>query len=143
MLLRIAILLTIAFSLHAKCRAGIDCFPEDSEVPAPRLPAPPDLTPKWMSPYRMAQFAMVGAAAADIASSWGCAEANPILRSSDGRFRAQGLAIKAGFTAGSLVATHLLKKKFPKFERPLTFMMGGTSTFLYTTAFRNHSKPCY
>jgi hypothetical protein len=138
MLLRIAILLTIAFSLHAKCRAGVDCFSGDSA-----LPAPPDFTPKWMSPYRMAQFAMVGAAAADIASSWGCAEANPILRSSDGRFRAQGLAIKAGFTAGSLVATHLLKKKFPKFERPLTFMMGGTSTFLYATAFRNHSQPCY
>lgn len=143
MLLRIAILLTIAFSLHAKCKAGIDCFSEDSGMASSRLAAPPDFTPKWMSPYRMAQFALVGAAAADIASSWGCAEANPILRSADGRFGGRGFALKAGFTAGSLVATHLLKKKFPKLERPLTFMMGGSSTFLYTTAFRNHSQPCY
>lgn len=105
--------------------------------------APVYTPPKWTSPYRIAQFALVGAAAADIASSWGCAEANPLLRSGDGRFRAQGSVIKVGLTAGSLVAGHYLRKRFPKLEKPLAIAMGTTSAFLYTTAFRNHSQACY
>jgi hypothetical protein len=164
--LRIAMLVVAAIiTVQAKCKPtfeSLHCAPSVAaadeavaEVPAsitntavtelrrtnssPVLEAPP----KWMSPYRMAQFAMIGAAASDISSSWGCAEANPILRSADGRFRAQGFAIKAGVTAGGLIATHLLRKKFPKLEKPLTFMMGSTSTFLYATAFRNHSMPCH
>jgi len=170
MLFRIAVLLVAAISVQAKCKPTFeslnctasvtaDAAADDDEVAAEatssitttaastelrRITSSPKLEvpPKWISPYRMAQFAMIGAAAADISSSWGCAEANPILRSADGRFRGQGFAIKAGVTAGGLIATHLLRKKFPKLEKPLTFMIGSTSTFLYATAFRNHSLPC-
>ena len=53
----------------------------------------------------------------------------------------RGLAIKAGFTAGGLVAAHLLKRRFPKLERPLTVAFGATSGFLMKTAVHNYSLP--
>lgn len=97
---------------------------------------------RWLTPYRISQIAIVGAMTADIASSWGCAEANPLLRSADGRFYAKGTAIKVGVTSAGLLMTHLLKRKFPKLEKPLTFMLGSSSGFLYYTAIRNTTMPC-
>lgn len=98
---------------------------------------------RWLTPYRASQLALVGAMTADIGSSWGCAEANPILRSADGRFYGRGTAIKVGVTSTGLLLTHLLKRKFPKLEKPLTFMLGSSSGFLYYTAIRNTTMPCY
>ncbi|MBS1831828.1 MAG: hypothetical protein JST65_03900 [Acidobacteria bacterium] len=98
---------------------------------------------RWLTPYRASQITLIGGMTADIASSWGCAEANPMLRSADGRFYMKGTLIKVGGTSAGLVLTHLLKRKFPKLEKPLAFLLGGSSSVLYYTAIRNHSMPCY
>ncbi|MGA7411189.1 MAG: hypothetical protein WBW33_11930 [Bryobacteraceae bacterium] len=62
--------------------------------------------------------ALLGGTAMDAASSWGKAEANPILRSANGTFGLQGLMIK-GALAGAVLAPEILmrnneeaKKKF-------------------------------
>lgn len=54
--------------------------------------------------YRWSVGALIGANAADIASSWGKREGNPALRNSDGRFGWSGVAIKSGITGGVLLA---------------------------------------
>jgi len=53
--------------------------------------------------HRISQVAVVVAASSDAASSWGMREANPILRSHDGRFRTRGVVLKFGFTGAWLV----------------------------------------
>lgn len=55
-------------------------------------------------------IAAVAGTSFDAASSWHRPESNPLLASSDGRFGAKGLGIKAGFAAGLLVPQVLLRK---------------------------------
>ena len=54
---------------------------------------------------KLSRIALVAASAADTASSWGGFEANPLLRSHDGRFGARGSAIKFGVLAVWLLAS--------------------------------------
>ncbi|MBV9304385.1 MAG: hypothetical protein JOY62_05860 [Acidobacteriaceae bacterium] len=53
---------------------------------------------------------MVGASAADAATSWGKYEGNSFLASSDGRFGAKGLSIKAAIAGGGIVPQLLLRR---------------------------------
>ncbi|BDC52896.1 hypothetical protein F183_A52110 [Bryobacterales bacterium F-183] len=126
---------------YTRLENGLDSFssPSSSNINAEQFKE----KQRWLTPYRASQLALLGGMAADISSSWGCAEANPLLRSADGRFYAKGTVIKVGLTSAGLLMTHMFKRKFPKLEKPLAFMMGSTSGFLYYTAFRNHSMPCY
>jgi hypothetical protein len=54
---------------------------------------------------KLSRIAIVAASTADAASSWGGFEANPLLRSSNGRFGVRGSAIKFGVLAAWLLAT--------------------------------------
>lgn len=56
----------------------------------------------------------LGATSADAASSWGRVELNPVLRSSDGRFGARGLAIKGTFAIGVEIIKWRLAKRHPR-----------------------------
>jgi hypothetical protein len=91
---------------------------------------------------RAFEISLAGAIAADTASSWGCYEANPLLRSSDGRFGAKGAAIKVGISGGGLLLAHFLHRKYPKLENPLTFAFGGGSAWLNGIAIRNRAVGC-
>ncbi|HEX4164237.1 MAG TPA: hypothetical protein VHZ55_02080 [Bryobacteraceae bacterium] len=59
----------------------------------------------------MVSIAAVAAATSlDAASSWGKMEGNSFLASSDGRFGAKGLSIKAGMAAGVIIPEILFRK---------------------------------
>jgi len=53
------------------------------------------------------QVALAGASAADLASSWGGQEANPLLRGTDGRFGTRGAAVKFGIVGGIIALERL------------------------------------
>jgi hypothetical protein len=55
--------------------------------------------------------AMVAATSMDAGSSWGKLEGNSFLASSDGRFGAKGLSIKAGVAAGVIIPQVLLRHR--------------------------------
>ncbi len=54
--------------------------------------------------------AVAAATSFDAASSWGKLESNSLLASSDGRFGAKGLSIKAGVAAGVIIPEILFRK---------------------------------
>jgi hypothetical protein len=76
----------------------------------------------WKSrPFRVSQVIYIGANAADIASSRGSWEANPLLRSPDGRFGGRGIAIKSGVLAGILATQWICHRKLGhRVELPFT-----------------------
>lgn len=67
---------------------------------------------RWRGVWRVSQALLCGANAADIASSWGKTEANPLLRTGS-RFSYGSMAIKLGALTGSLAAQHYLIRKNP------------------------------
>jgi hypothetical protein len=115
----------------------------DLPVPTPaKLDMPVVWKRPWLTPFRAYEISMIGAVAADSASSWGCFEANPLLRSTDGRFGAKGTLIKVAISGGGLLLAHLLHRKYPKLEKPLTFVLGGGSAWLHGVAIRNRAVGC-
>jgi hypothetical protein len=97
----------------------------------------------WLTPFRASEFAVIGGIAADSASSWGCFESHPLLRSPDGRFGGRGLGLKLSISGGGVLAAHLLARKYPKLEKPLTFVLGGSAAWLNGVALRNRAVGCY
>ena len=68
-------------------------------------------------PHRMwkASLAVMAAAsAADLLTSMGKRERNPLLQSADGRFRARGMAIKSAITGGAIASQMYLLRKNPE-----------------------------
>ena len=67
---------------------------------------------RWRAVWHVSEALLAGANAADIASSWGKGEANPLVRT--GRTFSYGsLAIKLGVVSGSLAAQHYMVRKSP------------------------------
>ena len=71
---------------------------------------------------------LVAGTTMDLASSYGAPEANPLMRSADGRLGAKGAAFNAGFLA-SAIAVRVFGKQLPrKWRRVATainFSVGG------------------
>jgi hypothetical protein len=72
---------------------------------------------RWRAIWRVSQGLLVGADAADAASSWGKYEGNPLLRTTQ-RFSYGSLAIKLGALGGGLAAQHYILRKAPE-QMPL------------------------
>lgn len=145
--LGIVLLFTVPHLAGASCRTTFESFHcqvnEITVKPDPVIVKPStDLKRPWLGPLRAFEISLIGGVAADSMSSWGCFESNPLLRSADGRFGARGLVIKAGISGGGLLVAHLLHRKFPKLEKPLTFVFGGGSAWLHGTAIRNRAVGC-
>ena len=51
---------------------------------------PAKARPAWANPFYIGEAMVIGGMAADIGSSWGCLESNPLLRSANGRFGGRG-----------------------------------------------------
>lgn len=64
----------------------------------------------WRKLYRVSEVVVVGATALDAHSSFGGPEANPLLRSGDGRFRRRGVAVKFAVVGGVLLVERLLNR---------------------------------
>jgi hypothetical protein len=62
------------------------------------------------------------ASIADVRSSWGRTELNPVLRGPDGRFGARGLAVKLSATGAGTFLQWLVVRKRPSTARPLVVM---------------------
>lgn len=62
--------------------------------------------------YRVSQAIYIGANVADVGSSIGSWEANPLLRNSGGRFGSRGVAIKGGMLAGILATQWICHRKY-------------------------------
>jgi len=65
-------------------------------------------------PLYWASVAVLTAAnVADVHSSWGKFEVNPLLRSADGRFGVRGAVVKSGISAGTLTVQALVLRRWP------------------------------
>ena len=70
--------------------------------------------------YRWSLVALSAASTADVASSWGLYELNPVL--GNGQFGSRQLAIKAGITAALVGAEALTVRKHPNLRKPFTIV---------------------
>jgi hypothetical protein len=86
-------------------------------------------------------MALIAATSVDMASSWGRNEANPMLRSGDGRFGAKGASIKLAMAGAMIAPQFLVMRRAPASQRLFTianFLQAG----LYTgVAIRNYGVP--
>ena len=64
--------------------------------------------------WRVSAAVLGAVTVADMQSSMGRLEVNPMLRSQNGRFGAQGVALKGGIVGGVLCAQWLMVRKNPK-----------------------------
>lgn len=77
---------------------------------------------------KWSQATLITGQALDVASSWRQREANPLMRSADGRFGAKGLVIKAGFVVGLIAFEEWAVRRWPetaKVFRWVNFGAGG------------------
>lgn len=72
--------------------------------------------------YGVSVAALVGASAADLASSWGRPELNPVLalRGQSSRFGWQSAAVKLGITATTLLIQRTILRRRPDLRKQLT-----------------------
>ena len=80
--------------------------PSDLAFIAAESQAKPHISKMWIA----SSLILLAATSLDASSSWGKYEANPFLRSNDGRFGAKGFSIKFGI-AGAMLAPQLLLRK--------------------------------
>ena len=73
---------------------------------------------RWSKIYHWSAVALVASSTADVASSVGKLEANPLLRSGDGRFGARGAGIKLGACVAVLLIQNRARKS-GKSEKPM------------------------
>ena len=95
---------------------------------------------RWRTVWRVSQGLLVAGNTADIASSWGKHEANPMLRTGN-RFSYGSMAIKLGLLAGSLTAQHYFVRKHPEWTPYVTAGNLGTTAVMSVMAARNMSVP--
>lgn len=67
---------------------------------------------RWRAVWHVSEALLAGANSADIASSWGKSEANPLVRTGQS-FGYGSLAIKLGVVAGTLAAQHYMVRRSP------------------------------
>ncbi|MBA4182105.1 MAG: hypothetical protein C0506_16080 [Anaerolinea sp.] len=93
-------------SIDSVPNAFIDTIPKVSATPQSKL-------------YSISVAALIGANAADLASSWGRPELNPLLTpgSSGGRFGWQAATIKLGLAGGSLLFQRYVLRRRPELQR--------------------------
>jgi hypothetical protein len=91
---------------------------------------------RWHALWRASQALLAASDAADIASSWGKNEANPLLRSGQ-RFSYGSLAIKVGALAGGLAAQHYIAHKYPEEKSLMASVNLAAAGVLGAVAARN------
>jgi hypothetical protein len=111
-------LLLIAYPLAAQSWAPTDPTPRPFAAIDVYRPAS---KPPHQALYGASVAALVGANAADLSSSWGRPELNPILTpsGSGARFGWQSATIKLGFTATTLLIQRYILRRRPDLRRSL------------------------
>lgn len=88
----------------------------------------------WMA----SSIALIAATSADMASSWGRYEANPMLRSADGRFGARGVSIKLAITGAMIVPQMFIMRQSPGAQRLFTIANFAQAGLYTSVAIRNY-----
>lgn len=91
---------------------------------------------RWHTVWRVSQVLLAGAETADIASSWGKNEANPLVRSGR-RFSYGSLAIKLGALSGGLAVQHYIVRRHPEQARVFASSNLAVAAMLGVVAERN------
>lgn len=100
----------------------------------------------WTIPFSMSnaadqwRWSVVGVTAstvADVTSSWGYGEGNPLLRNRRGEFGVKGLIIKSAIIGGYLGAQHLILRKRPQWRREFTVANWALAGFHTGVAIHN------
>jgi hypothetical protein len=71
-----------------------------------------DRASRWRAVWHVSQAMLVAGSTADVASSWGKYETNPLLRTGP-RFSYGSVAIKLGILSAGLTAQHFIARKYP------------------------------
>jgi hypothetical protein len=107
-----ALVFALACGLSAQVMAG-EPRPRYEQASERAMTPPPDRAGWWRA--HLADTAMHAAAtSADIASSRGLAEVNPILRDSRGQLGARGIGIKLGIFAAVELAKWRIARRHPQ-----------------------------
>jgi hypothetical protein len=78
----------------------------------PPLASAADRSSRWRAVWHVGQGLLVAGNAADIATSWGKYETNPLLHTGS-QFGYASMAIKLGMMAGGLTMQHYVAHKIP------------------------------
>jgi len=97
----------------------------------------PRIESKWRRVARWSQAALVAGAALDCASSYGQAEANPVMRSGGGQFGAKGVGLKVGAVGAILLTEYLLERRYPETAKALVFLNAPLAAASAGVAVRN------
>jgi hypothetical protein len=115
-------------SIDAVPNAYIDTVPKVSAAPQSKL-------------YSISVAALIGANAADLASSWGRPELNPLLTpgSTGGRFGWQSATIKLGLAGGSLLFQRYVLRRRPELQRGFAISNFVAAGAMSAVAVRNQT----
>lgn len=102
--------------------------------------APAFAASRWKRIWQWSCAALIAGQAADIASSYGHFESNPLLRGPDGRFGPRGMAIKVGVTGGVVLTQWLILRRYPKYASVLAGINFGAAAVTTTVAIGNWRK---
>ena len=87
--------------------------------------------------WKVSLIALIAAAAADVATSYGKRELNPTLRGPDGRFGGRGIAVKSLVTGTALAGQYFLVKRAPESGRYATIANFGMAGVFSAAAIHN------
>lgn len=90
--------------------------------------------------WKIGAAVLAAATTVDAFSSWGHAEANPLLRGGNGRFGMQAVALKGAILGGTLGAQYFLLRKSPKAEKYGTITNFALSGVFATAAVTNFQR---
>ena len=136
---------TKLFTLLLVCLLTAAAADRDNTPGLPAIPARPVLPQldqqEGMRLYRASLFTLAGAQAADIATSWGRRELNPLLTpgSSTQRFGPQAVGLKSAFLSSSLVFQSFVIRRNPKLRRPFAIVNFISAAALSAVALANSS----
>jgi hypothetical protein len=83
---------------------------------------------------------LVASSAADMQSSLGRRELNPLLANAQGRFGARGIAVKALITGGALGLQWLMMRNNPAADRYAAIANFGMAGLFTSAALHNHTN---
>jgi hypothetical protein len=126
MLIRFVCLAMLAGSCLAQSRPISNTLIEE--------PGPRRVSRLWVA----SSIALLAATSADMASSWGRYEANPMLRSADGRFGVRGASIKLAMAGAIIVPQMFFMRRSPRWQRLFTIANFAQAGLYTGVAIRNY-----
>ena len=123
-----AFFLALACGLGAQVMAGEPRAGHGEDTRTRAMTPPPDRA-GWWQRHLGDTIAHGAATTADIASSRGLAEVNPILRDSRGQLGARGIGIKLGIFAAVELAKWRIARRHPRDRWPRVLSLGSAAWF--------------